>query len=176
MEPETKPAGGVPDDLERYRAPIESLLRNVIRLGRFQLDFSIRAGEPSDDVEAPQMVVDLSGPDAGLLLESRAELLNAIQYVVLRAARVDEELFTRIVFDCEDHRRLRIEELKLMARVAADRVRELRVPFPLSPMNARERRVVHLALRDRPEVRTESDGQGPERRVVIHPATTPARR
>ncbi|HUI42689.1 MAG TPA: R3H domain-containing nucleic acid-binding protein [Terriglobia bacterium] len=176
MAPETTPAAEPSPALERYRAPIQSLVRDIIHHGGFRLDFKIRPGEPAGDFEAPEWVVDFSGADAGLLLEAHAELLNAIEYVVLRAARVEESLFPKIAFDCEHCRRLRIEELRLMAQVAADRVRDLGVPFPLGPMNARERRVVHLALHGRPEVRTESEGQGPERRVVIHPASTPARR
>jgi len=179
MTPDDTSPAAQPDSLDRYRAPIERVLREIIRHGRFALDFTVTRGEPGpqgDDFEVPALVVNFSGPDAGLLLEGHAELLNAIEYVILRAARVEESLFTKIGFDCEDYRRLRLEELKLMAQVAADRVRDLRVPFPLNPMNARERRVVHLALRDRPEVRTESDGQGPERRVVIHPAQSAPRR
>jgi spoIIIJ-associated protein len=63
-----------------------------------------------------------------------------------------------------------MEELRLMAQVAAERVIDTGDPFTLNPMNPRERRIVHLALRDRPEVRTQSEGMGPERKVVIFPA------
>jgi spoIIIJ-associated protein len=170
--PSSAPASSL---LDRYGQPIKSLVGDVIRLGKFQLDCAVRRAEPSDDddIEAPEIVVDFSGPDAGLLLEGHAELLNALEYVVLRAVRLEESLFPKVSFDCEDYRRLRVEELKLMAQVAADRVLETRSPFPLGPMRPRERRVVHLALRDRPEVRTESEGYGPERKVVIHPASAP---
>jgi spoIIIJ-associated protein len=176
MAPEQSPslAGSA---LDHYRAPIESLLRDMIRHGRFRLDFAFRTPETSGEtVDTPEIVVDFSGPDSDLLLEAHAELLNAIEYVVLRAVRLEEGLFPKISFDCQDWRRLRVEELKLMAQVAADRVQETGSPFALSPMNSRERRVVHLALHGRPEVLTESDGQGPERRVVIRPAPSPARR
>jgi spoIIIJ-associated protein len=176
MMPEHHPSDTAPA-LDRYRAPIESLLREIIRHGRFRLEFTLHPPEISgEDLNAPEIIVDLSGPDADLLLEARAELLNAIEYVVLRAVRLEEGLFPKISFDCQDWRRLRVEELKLMAEVAADRVQETGSPFSLSPMNSRERRIVHLALHGRPEVVTESDGQGPERRVVIHPASSPAHR
>lgn len=176
MVPENPPAAaGLA--LDRYRAPIESLLRDIIRHGRFRLDFTIRPpGTPGEDIEAPQMVVDFAGPDSDLLLEAHAELLDAIEYVVLRAVRLEEGLFSKISFDCQDLRRLRVEELKLMAQVAADRVQETGLPFALSPMNSRERRIVHLTLNGRPEVLTESDGQGSERRVVIRSASSPAHR
>ncbi|HXJ95798.1 MAG TPA: R3H domain-containing nucleic acid-binding protein [Terriglobia bacterium] len=173
MAPENPSSAGF--TLGRYRAPLEALLREIIRHGRFKLDFTFHSPETSpetsgDDSEAPEIVVEFSGPDSDLLVEAHAELLNAIEYVVLRAVRLEESLYPKILFDCQDVRRLRVEELKLMAQVAADRVQETGMPFPLSPMNARERRIVHLALHGRPEVTTESDGQGPERRVIIRPA------
>jgi spoIIIJ-associated protein len=65
---------------------------------------------------------------------------------------------------------MRREELRLMAQVAAERVIDTGDPFALNPMSPRERRIVHLALRDRPGVRTQSEGMGPDRKVVIFPA------
>ena len=176
MASDPSPAAAPASLFDRYRQPVESLTRQIIGLGKLQLDCTVRRAEASDDIEAPEIVVEFSGSDAGLLLEGHAELLNALEHVVLRAVRIEERLFPKISFDCEDYRRLRLEELKLMAQVAAERVVEMRTPFPLGPMTARERRVVHLALRDRPEVRTESEGYGTERKVVIHPAALPARR
>ena len=170
-------SAAAPESLfDRYGQAVESLARQIIRLGKFQLDCSVRPTATPDDIEAPEIVVDFSGPDAALLLEGHAELLNALEHVVLRALRLEERLFPRFSFDCEDWRRTRVEELKLMAQVAADRVVEMQTPFPLGPMTARERRVIHLALRDRPEVRTESEGYGHERKVVIHPASAAPRR
>ena len=86
-----------------------------------------------------------------------------------------EEHLGKIALDCNDWRRLRTEELKLTAQVAAERVVESGDPFALSPMNPRERRIIHLALRDRPNLRTVSEGVGPERKVVILPARPPTR-
>ncbi|HEV2424144.1 MAG TPA: R3H domain-containing nucleic acid-binding protein [Terriglobia bacterium] len=168
-------SGAAPAPLERHQAAVEEFARQIVKLGGFRLDVKVRHLQPADE-HSPAMVVDFSGPDAGLLLEAHGELLNAIEYVVLRAVRLEESLFPKISFDCEDYRRMRVEELKLMAQVAADRVRDTGMPFPLGPMNARERRIIHLALNSRPEVRTESEGQGPERKVVIHSAAKPARR
>jgi len=74
------------------------------------------------------------------------------------------------------YRALRFEELKMTARVAAERVQSSRQPFRLNPMSSRERRIVHLALKDMTGVRTESIGVGEERQVVIHPAESKAAR
>jgi spoIIIJ-associated protein len=175
MASESSSAGVPPASLERFQAAIEELARKIVQLGRFKLDVATRRVEPADDA-SPEVIVDFSGPDAGLLLEAHGELLNAIEYLVLRAVRLEESLFPKVSFDCEDYRRMRVEELKLMAQVAADRVRDTGMPFALGAMNPRERRIIHLALHDRTEIRTESDGHGSDRKVVIHPAQRPPRR
>ncbi len=175
MEPQVAPAPQPDKHPEQYLAPIESLLGEVIRHGSFALQFVIRRNQTTEeDLEAPEYVVDFSGPDGDLLLERNAALLNALEYTVLKAVRLEEEFFGRITFDCQDWRRLRARELQLTARVAAERVTETGDPFALSPMSARERRIVHLALKDLPHVRTVSEGYGPERKVVILPASPPA--
>ena len=157
--------------LEGYLPRIESVLREILRQGGFHLSAAVRKGKLAvEGMEPPEFVVDLSGPDVELLLQKHAALLDALEYVVLRAVRLDEGLFGRITFDCEDWRWLRAQELQLAARVAAERVLETGDPFALNPMNARERRIVHLALKNQPKVRTLSEGFGPERHVVIHPA------
>jgi spoIIIJ-associated protein len=164
-------AGATSSALESYLPRIESVLREILRQGGFHLSAAVRKGKPAvEGMEPPEFVVDLSGPDAELLLQKHAALLDALEYVVLRAVRLDEGLFGRITFDCQDWRWLRAQELQLAARVAAERVLETGDPFALNPMNARERRIVHLALKNQPKVRTLSEGFGPERRVVIHPA------
>jgi spoIIIJ-associated protein len=175
MTPDVAPPAS--PSIEHHRPQIEALLNDIIRHGHFQLSYTIHPPAPFDDaIEPPDLVVEFSGPDAGLLVEAHGELLNAIEYVVLRAVRLEEGLFPKIAFDSEGWRRARVEELKLMAQVAADRVQETGDSFELSPMNPRERRIVHLALNSRADVRTESDGRGPERRVVIYPATSSKRR
>jgi len=65
---------------------------------------------------------------------------------------------------------LRIQELRMSAQAAAERVKKSRMPFHFSPMNSRERRILHLSLRDETEVRSESVGEGPIRQVVVVPA------
>jgi spoIIIJ-associated protein len=175
MPPDVSPPPG-PLALESHRPQIESLLNEIIRHGQFRLSYTIQRPAPSDHpIESPDLVVEFSGPDAELMVEAHGELLNAIEYVVLRAVRLEEGLFPKISFDCEGWRRTRVEELKLMAQVAADRVQETGDSFALAAMNPRERRIVHLALHGRTEVRTESEGRGPERRVVIYPATSSLR-
>ena len=160
--------------LDSRLASVQAVLREIILAGKFDLDFTVRTGPgASGTPESPQVTIELSGRDADLLIEKNGAVLDALEYVVLRAARLDEESHVKIIFDAKDWRRLREEELKTIAQIAAQRVVETGDPFELSPMTPRERRVIHLALRDNPRIRTESEGRGPERRVVIHPALPP---
>ena len=75
----------------------------------------------------------------------------------------------RIAFDCMNYRSARLEELKLSADVAAEKVRKTKMPYSFAPMSSRERRVVHLALKDQADLRTESEGEGPQRHLVVYP-------
>jgi predicted RNA-binding protein Jag len=160
---------------ENCLSAIESLVEKIIRHGGFDLRFTLRRGEAGEHgFEAAGTVVDFEGADTDLLLERNAALLDALEYLVLKAVRVDEDVTGRIIFDCQGWRRVRAEELKLTASIAARQVIETGSPFSLNPMNPRERRIVHLALKDEAGVRTMSEGAGEHRKVVIHPAAPPS--
>jgi spoIIIJ-associated protein len=114
--------------------------------------------------------VKFTGPDVDQLLANRAELLLALEQVTMEMLRMPSEDHSRVSFDANDYRLLRIEELRLSATTAADKVKRTGVPFRFNPMNSRERRVIHLALRAETAVRSESIGTGPARQVVVYPA------
>jgi predicted RNA-binding protein Jag len=117
-----------------------------------------------------EVFADLSGRDKDLLLERGAELLQSIEHLALRALRLEPPWQEKVLLDCGGYRAIRIEELRMTARVAAERVQASKQPFKLNPMNARERRIVHLALQEIAGVKTESEGVGERRQVVIYPA------
>jgi spoIIIJ-associated protein len=145
-------------------------LRQIIGLGGFALSFATHPLSRETEIESSGYVINFAGADADFLLERNGALLDALEHMVLKAVRLGEEHFGKITFDCNEWRRLRADELRLTAQLAADRVAETGDSFALSPMTSRERRIVHLALRDRPGLRTESEGRDPERRVVVLPA------
>ena len=160
---------------EHYLAEIESLVGQIIECGGFDLKSTLRKCDTAgEDANAPGVIVDFEGPDSDLLLEKNAALLDAIEYVVLKAVHVDDDLYGRISFDCKDWRQVRAEELKLTAQMAARQAVETGSPFHLTPMSSRERRIVHLALKDETSVKTISEGAGPSRKVVIYPAASPS--
>ena len=91
----------------------------------------------------------------------------------MEAMRMPPEDHSLISFDANDYRLLRMEELRMSALAAADKVKRTHVPFHFNPMSSRERRVIHLALRNEKELRSESVGVGPMRAVVVIPSDMP---
>jgi spoIIIJ-associated protein len=156
-------------------AAVETLrqfLEGVVAASGLELRVSVRAvSGTAEGVEGDaEVLADLDGPDKGILLERNAEVLKAIEHLAFKALRLEPAFHERIHIDCGGYRALRFEELRMTARVAAERVQSSRQPFRLNPMSSRERRIVHLALKEFTSVRTESIGMGEERQVVIHPA------
>ena len=155
-------------------AELRRCLDMILQNGRFELSYEISSTEPAavGALEHPELLVNFRGPDTELLLERNAELLKALEHIALRCLWLDPQFYDRVHFDAADYRALRIEELKLSARVAADHVRDTRAPFRFNAMSARERRILHLVLKEEPGLRTSSEGVGEERQVVVFPTET----
>ena len=154
---------------------IEQFLRQIIASGKFDLDFAIESGDHSHpDFENPDIIVKFTGHDVDLLLGNRAELLLALELVTQEVLRLHSDDHSRISFDANDYRALRIEEMRISAQAAAEKVKHTGTPFRFNPLNSRERRVIHIALRNEHELRSESAGAGPYRHVVIYPAGMPS--
>lgn len=119
--------------------------------------------------ERPEILVEFAGPDSELLLARGAELLRSFELLAMEMLRLEGNQHEKISFDCMGHRKARLEELRLSARVAADKVRQTGAPYHFAPMSSRERRILHLALRDEQDLRTESAGEGLRRSVVLYP-------
>jgi spoIIIJ-associated protein len=143
-------------------------LKPVLRTARLQVDFDVRPAAIDNDLITPDYIVEFHGRDTELLLEQRAELLLALEQLTLEVLRVPHEERHRLVFDADDYRMMRIEELRLAAEAAAERVKKTGMPYRFGPMTSRERRIIHLALRNDPAVETTSEGVAPNRQTVIH--------
>ena len=155
---------------------LRQFLESLVRLSGFDLKVSVRS-VPAENAPAAsdaEVLADLDGKDKEILLERGAEVLKAFEHLAFRALRLEPAYHEKIHIDSGGYRALRFEELKMTARVAAERVQASRQPFRLNPMSSRERRIVHLALKDMPGIRTESVGMGEDRQVVIHPANSKA--
>jgi spoIIIJ-associated protein len=168
----------VPENIQTKKYAVEELgpkidgfLKATIAQGGFELTYEISEGDSSNpDIENPEVMVKFAGPDVELLLMNRAELLLALEHVTMEALRMPSEDHSRLSFDANDFRMLRISELRLSATAAAEKVKHSNEPFRFNPMNSRERRVIHIALRNELELRSESAGLGGYRHVIVYPA------
>jgi len=124
---------------------IDEFLKTTCRNGGYKLNYEIKDSELSgDDFETPDVMVKFSGADVDLLLSNRAELLLALEHLTMEMLRVSSDDHSRISFDANDYRLLRIEELRISAAAAADKVKRTGMPFRFNPMNSRERRLLHM--------------------------------
>ncbi len=159
---------------------IGEFLQAVITHGGFRLKYRITVDPPvagNRDWEHPEILVEFAGPDSALLLERGGELLRAFELLASEVLHLQGNEHEKIWVDCKNFRAMRIEELQLAAREAADKVRRSGSPYRFAPMSSRERRIVHLALREEKDLRTESDGEGGRRSVVVYPENyKPARK
>jgi spoIIIJ-associated protein len=151
---------------------LRQFLENILRVSGLELKITVRAVSPESEspVSGVEVLADLDGRDKEILLEHGGEVLKAFEHLAFRALRLEPAYHEKVHIDSGGYRALRFEELRMTARVAAERVQTSRQPFRLNPMSSRERRIVHMTLKEMPGVRTESVGFGDERQVVIHPA------
>jgi spoIIIJ-associated protein len=122
-----------------------------------------------DEQDEPTLVLDIRGNDLSTLIGRRGETLDSLQYLVRLLVAKELGRYLHVVLDVEGYKAHRAQTLKQLARRMADRVAATRKPAALEPMPANERRIVHLALRDHTQVRTESVGVGENRKVTIIP-------
>lgn len=161
----------IPDKLAAANK-INEFLQSVVTYGGLRLKYRIVVDPPipeDRDWEKPEILVDLAGPDSSLLLDRGGELLRALELLALEMLRLPSGEHEKVSFDCKNHRSVRIQELRMAANVAAEKVRQTGSPYHFTPMSSRERRIVHLALRDAADLFTESEGDGMRRHLVVYP-------
>ncbi len=106
---------------------------------------------------------------SGLLIGKKGQTLTALQYLVSRIISKELGRNIPVVVDAENYRARREKSLQDLARQLSAKVKRLKKPIATGPMNPQDRRIIHLALKDEPAVKTKSKGEGNMRRVVIYP-------
>lgn len=157
---EIQAAEASPEALAEGREILDELLRHM----GLEVTVSVETGDTSK--------LDVRGGEAdkealGALIGRKGERLSALQHLVNLMLSRKLGAWTRVLVDVEDYRGRRERQLREIAMRAADRVRESGKMLQLEPMPALERRWIHLALRNNPDVSTQSIGEEPHRRVVI---------
>ncbi len=121
------------------------------------------------DAEAGGPVIDLAGEDSGLLIGRRGQTLQALQFLVTLIVRKKMGEDVRVILDVENYRQRRETSLRDMAAKVASRVAQTNRSITLEPMSPADRRIIHTSLAEHPGVRTESAGEGENRKVTIMP-------
>ncbi|MDO8577564.1 MAG: RNA-binding cell elongation regulator Jag/EloR [Dehalococcoidales bacterium] len=120
--------------------------------------------------EAPASItLNVSGEDLGILIGRRGLTLSSLQYVVRLMVSNQTKSREPILIDVEGYKERRYRNLEAYARQMAEAVKMSRKPFTFEPMSSFERRLIHVALSNDPDVTTESMGEGEDRKVVILP-------
>jgi spoIIIJ-associated protein len=128
----------------------------------------VRYGETDEEGQRP-VLVDVQGDDLGVLIGRRAEILNALQYIVNLIVSKQVEHWVQVSIDVQGYRARHERQLRQMAQRMADQAMKAGRRQVLEPMSASDRRIVHLELRDHPSVTTQSVGEEPTRKVTIVP-------
>ena len=124
------------------------------------------AKTPDAEGDLP-MQIDISGDDLSVLIGRRAETLNALQYLLALIISKQASHWVQVIVDVEGYRARRERQLRQLARRMADQVIRSGKRQILEPMSAAERRIIHLELREHAEVKTESVGDEPNRKISI---------
>jgi spoIIIJ-associated protein len=140
---------------------------NII-LEKMNVDALVKArlGEAEDNRVQPVMV-DIEGNDLSFLIGRKAETINSLQYITSLIVSREIGRWIPLQIDVQHYRRRREEEVRKLARRIAEQVVSTGRKQVLEPMPPNERRIVHLELRDNPDVETESTGEEPRRKVTV---------
>jgi spoIIIJ-associated protein len=154
-------AGDGDDELEPAAA-LEELLDEIADGLGLDVEVEVREG---DGV----LSGNLRGEDVGLFIGRRGQTIDAVQHLAQRIVFREGPSPVRVVIDADGYRERRAEVLRGDAEEAAEEALRSGAPVELEPMPAAERRIVHEYLRDRGGVETHSEGDEPERRLVVSP-------
>lgn len=119
-------------------------------------------------IKSDKILLHLHGKNLGILIGKHGQTLDALQYLTNLTTNQGENARYFIMLDVENYRHRREETLKQLAHRLANRVKQNGESVTLEPMNGYERKIIHVALQNDSEVRTESEGKDPYRHVVIY--------
>lgn len=152
-------------NISEKREEAAKVLREILE--KMSIDAEVSA---FDDGE--KIILDAHGEESGLVIGKKGATLDALQYLVSRIVFSSPSSSMPIIVDAEGYRGRREDTLIDMAKKLAEKAVKWGRPVPVEPMSPHDRKIVHSALAEYPGVRTESEGEGSTRRVVIFPQTS----
>ena len=155
------------------------ILREILAIMQFNAEVETYQPEPNEQdtsEDGPPHIINIVGHDnLDDLIGRRGETLSALQYLTRLIISKQTASRANIMVDVESYRHRRIDRLEQLATRMADQAVETNRTVTMEPMPPHERRIIHMVLRHRDDVETESKGQGDERRVTIIPKRKPIR-
>ncbi len=152
---------------EDYEGAVRAVLGQLLNKMEVKADFTIETRVSEDDGRK-MIMVNIEGQDLGYLIGRKSETLNALQYITSLIVSHKMQQWVPLQIDIQNYRSRRENELRKLARRMADQVLKTGRKQFLEPMPANERRIIHMELRENPDVETESVGEEPNRKVSIH--------
>jgi spoIIIJ-associated protein len=172
VEPKPEPSRAAEPEVQPEHDPLldhtEAVVSRMLYLLKLEAQVSAHYGAPERDGRR-NIHVDIRGKDLSVLIGRRSETLTAFQYVASLIVGKETEQFVQLIVDVEGYRDRREKQLIQMAKRVAEQVAKSGRRQTLEPMPSSERRLIHIALRDHPDVKTESTGEEPYRKVMILP-------
>lgn len=156
-------------DYNVVKTRVQEIVKKLLQLMKTYAVATVELKDSEDD-DRQFIRVEIEGDDLSFLIGRHAETLNAIQYMISLMVSHEFNRWIPIQVDIQNYRSRRELELQKLARRMADQVVATGRKQTLEPMPANERRIVHIELRKRNDVFTESIGEDPYRKVYIHPA------
>ena len=150
-------------NLKLTKTVVEELLERM----RVKAKIEPRYVEPEDEKDRRVILVDIQGNDLSILIGRRSETLNALQYIGSLIVSKEAGKWVPLMIDVQGYRERRNRQLRQLGRRMAEQALQTGRRQVLEPMPANERRIIHLELRDHPQVFTESTGEEPYRKVTI---------
>ena len=140
----------------------EELLQSVFRAMNLDVKMTCRTGER-------EILINVEGPEAGVLIGRRGETLDALQYLINLSVNKNFSEKKKVLIDVEGYRSRREETLQKLALKMAEKAKKKGKSIALEPMSSQERRIIHTALQGRNDIYTYSEGEEPFRKIVISP-------
>jgi spoIIIJ-associated protein len=172
VRPQETPAPAQPTESHPEHDPILDRTEAVVSklLSLLNLEAQVSAHYTSAERDGRRNIhVDVRGNDLSILIGRRSETLGAFQYIASLIVGKETGQFVQLSVDVEGYRARREKQLIQMANRMADQVAKNGKRQTLEPMPSEERRIIHIALREHPDVKTESTGDDPYRKVMILP-------
>ncbi len=155
---------------EREIRPLENPQEAIDKAEGFLRDVYSAMGmevELVSNYDGEVLNVQMNGDDMGILIGKRGQTLDSLQYLVSLVVNKGSSTYVRVKLDTENYRERRKATLENLAKNISVKVRKTRQSVYLEPMNPYERRIIHSALQDDPFVTTHSEGEEPDRKVVV---------